>query len=109
MPAALKLAAERPHVLAIRIKHENGRMIGPFPVALVNHVEIAGSIDRHIMGRLPGELVGQLRPIVQYFIAVGTTAENDRRIGLLGGEHARCHGHGRGSRRKLKELPSSKS
>ena len=89
MPAALKVLAERPHVLPVGIEHEDRRMILLVFVSFVNHIQIAGLVERHIVRRLPRELIRQLRPVVNHFIFVLAFAQNERRLGLLRGENGR--------------------
>ena len=58
-------------------------------VAFVDHIQIAGLVERDVVRRLPGELIRQLRPVVQHFVPVLALAQNERRFGFLRGENGR--------------------
>ena len=79
----------------------HGSSRNPFPVILlvlaplVNHIEQTLPIDGHVVGRLPGVSVRQLRPVVEHFIPMFAFADDPLLLGLLGGQKTPGHGHGR--------------
>lgn len=75
--AALEFLAEGADVFALGIEHENGGVVLLILVAFVDHIQIAGFVERHVVRSLPGELVGQLRPIVFDFVLVLALAQDD--------------------------------
>ena len=97
VPAALKFFAERTDVFAVCIKHKNCWVVRLILVPLVNHIQVTGLIECHIVRRLPGELVWQLRPIVSHFVLVLTFAENDWGSSFFGGDYRRQPSDARGT------------
>ena len=87
VPAPLELLAERADVFAVGIEHEDRRMVLQVGLPFVNHVHAARLVDGHVVRRLPGEPVGQLRPVVLHLVSVLAFADDQRPIGFLGREY----------------------
>lgn len=75
--AALELAAERPHELALGVKHEDRRVPLQIRATLVNHVQVADFVDRYIVRRLPRVFFWQLRPVVHHLKPMLALAHHD--------------------------------
>ena len=87
MAAALELAAEGADELAVRVEHENRRMVGLVEAPFVDDVDRAVAADGDVVGRLPGELLGELRPVVVDFVLMVADADDrSLRVGLRRGE-----------------------
>ena len=78
VPPSLKLTAKGPHKRPLGIEDEDRRMILELLAALVDHVEVTGGVEGHVVGRLPGEAVGQLRKMMLH--AEGVLAFADDRF-----------------------------
>ena len=75
--AALKLLAERADEFAVVVEHEDRRVILLILVPFVDHVQVAGFVERDVVRRLPRVLVRQLRPVVQRFVFVFAFTQDD--------------------------------
>jgi hypothetical protein len=89
MASSLEWFAKRADELASGIEDEDGGMIFEILAAFVNHIEIAGLVDRYVMRGLPSVLVGQLRPFVRHFILIIAFADHKFCVSLFGGDDAR--------------------
>ena len=102
MAAALKFFAERTDVLALGVEHEDRRMLLERLAPLVNHIHQPIAIHRDIVRRLPGVLVGKLRPLVLDLELVFALADDQRFVHLArrmsGGSSHEGGGPGSGSR-----------
>ena len=99
MAASLKLTAKGANELSLRVKHEDGGMILLLFFSLVDHIQVAGGVDRHAVRRLPREAIGQLRKVVLHSEAMVARAD-DRLVGEppRPAKHRGGHG-GHGGRR----------
>lgn len=97
MTAALELVAESADEFAVAVEDENGGVVLLLFEAFVDDVKVLVAIDSDIVGGLPGVFVRELRPIVNYLVAMFAGADDELFFGFLCGNDARggeCGGGG---------------
>ena len=70
-------------------------------LTFMDNVQKAALIDGNVMGRLPAEFGGKLRPLMLHFVTVVPFPQNDFGVGLAGRHHRGCRQRGRGYRCRL--------
>ena len=70
VPTALELLAKAADVFAGVVENEDRRMIFQLLAPLVDDIDIGLGIHSHIVRGLPGELIGQLQPVVQHLVTM---------------------------------------